>query len=149
MSSLIVKDYTADSLWADLGGVYEEKSFGRKVQALTDPSGYARDRKKAMDKIKAQAEAAFKTSYEGFMQAGLSPDAAKAAAYQSAQSEYQNQMRVFQLMFGQGTDQVYQTVAGHSSAPGEMRTILRGNAPAVRRAANTGGISKRRRRRKK
>ena len=143
MSSLIVKDYTADSLWADLGGVYQEKSFDRKIQALTNPTGYAKDRKEAMDKIKVQAEAAFKTSYQGFMEAGLSPDAAKAAAYQSAQSEYQNQMRVFQLMFGQGTDQVYQARAGYKT--GAVRNVM-GAAPAARRAANT---TKRRRRRKK
>ena len=148
MTSLIVKDYTADSLWADLGGVYQEKSFDRKIQALTNPTGYAKDRKEAMDKIKVQAEAAFKTSYQGFMEAGLSPDAAKAAAYQSAQSEYQNQMRVFQLMFGQGTDQVYQTRMGRTGATGSYRSMLGGD-PATRRAANTSGINKRRRRRKK
>ena len=116
MTALISKDYTTDSLWADLGGVYKEKSFDRKIQALTNPKGYAADRKTAMDKIKAQSEAAFKTSYDGFMEAGLSPDAAKAAAYQSAQSEYANQMRVFNLMFGQGTDQVYQVRQGRQGA---------------------------------
>jgi len=146
MTSLIVKDYTADSLWADLGGVYKEKSFDRKIQALTNPKGYAADRKTAiisLDKIKAQSEAAFKTSYDGFMAAGLSPDAAKAAAYQSAQSEYANQMRVFNLMFGQGTDQVYQVRQGRQGA-GNYRSMLGGDV-----VARSAAPANRRRRRKK
>jgi hypothetical protein len=143
MTSLITKDYTANSLWADLGGTYEQKTFDRKVQALTDPAGYATARKAELDKIKGASEAAFKTSYEGFQQAGLSPDASKAAAYQSAQAEYQNQMRVFTLMFGQGTDAVYQTRAGYSKT-GAVRNVMAG-APTARRAAP----AKRRRRRKK
>ena len=142
MAALISRNYTTDSLWADLGGTYEQKSFDRKVQALTKPADYAADRKTELDKIKAASEAAFKTSYEGFLTAGLSPDQAKAAAYQSARAEYQNQMRVFQLMFGQGTDQVYQARAGYKT--GSVRNVM-GAAPAARRAAP----AKRRRRRKK
>jgi hypothetical protein len=146
MTALIATDYTTASLWADLGGSYQQKSFDRKIQALTDPAAYANDRKAELGKIQAAAEGAFKTSFAGFQDAGLSPDASKAAAFQSARAEYANQMRVFNLKFGQGTDQVYQTVAGHSTSAGEMRTIMSGNAPAVRRRA---APAKRRPRRKK
>jgi uncharacterized protein YdaL len=140
MTALIAQTYTADSLWADLGGTYEQKSFDRKVQALTNPTGYAADRKTELDRIKAAAESAFTTSYRGFQDAGLSPDASKAAAYQSAQAEYQNQMRVFTLMFGQGTDAVYQTQAGYVRT-GAVRNVM--SAAPSRRAP-----AKRRRRKK-
>ena len=155
MAALISRDYTASSLWADLGGTYEQKAFDRKIQALTNPTGYADERKAELVKIKAAAEAAFKMSYDGFTAAGLSPDAAKAAAYQSAQAEYASQMRVFNLMFGQGTDAVYQTRVGRNGV-GNYRSMLGGDpatrAPATRARATRARVTRApatRRRRKK
>ena len=139
MSALISSNYTTDSLWADLGGTYEQKSFDRRIQALTNPTGYAREREDELAKVKTSAERAFQTSLTGFQDAGLSPNNAKAAAYQSAKAEYANQMRVFDLKFGQGTDTVHQTRVGYKQAA--VRNVM-GAAPSTRAPA-------RRRRRKK
>ena len=145
MSALIPSNFTTDSLWADLGGTYEQKSFDRKIQALTHPTGYADERKAELKKIQTASESAFKTSYDGFLAAGLSPDAAKAAAFQSAQAEFANQMRVFNLMFNQGTDAVYQTRAGRKGA-GNCRSMLGGDPATL--APATRALAKHRRRRK-
>ena len=116
MTSLISANYTANSLWADLGGAYAQKTFDRKMQALTDPIGYAGDRKTEMDRIKASSEAAFKASYKGYQDAGLSPEAAREAAYKAAKSDYASQMEVFDLMFAAGSENVYQARAGRTSS---------------------------------
>jgi len=112
---------------------------------LTNPTGYAREREDELAKVKTSAERAFQTSLTGFQDAGLSPDNAKAAAYQSATAEYANQMRVFDLKFGQGTDAVYQTRVGRNGV-GNYRSMLGGD-PATRARATRAPA--RRRRRKK
>ena len=116
MTSLISVNYTADSLWADLGGAYQQKTFDRKMQALTAPGAYATARRTEMDRIKASSEAAFKASYKGYQDAGLSPEAAREAAYKAAKSDYDTQLGVFNLMFGGDSEGVYQARAGRRTS---------------------------------
>ncbi len=97
-----------NDVWADIGGLFEQNSFQNRIDALTDPGAYGTKRATALGAIKTASEAAFKTAYDGYIKAGLSPDMAKANAQMSAKSEYGNQLRVFNLQFGQGTDQIFE-----------------------------------------
>ena len=86
-----------DSVWADIGGAFEQNAFDRRLEALTDPKAYATSLATALDEIKKASEKAFKTAYDGYLKAGLGPEVAKEHARNSARSEYGNQLRVFNL----------------------------------------------------
>jgi hypothetical protein len=146
---------SGSDVWADIGGLYEEKAFQRRIDALTNPGAYAATRTTALDAIKLASQTAFKTAYDGYITAGLSPDMAKDNAQMSARSEYGNQLRVFNLQFGQGTDQIFQgstanlgtmgrqgtlALAGARRAPARRAPARR--APAARSAASRSAAAK-------
>ena len=120
-----------DNIWAEIGGLYEEKAFQRRIDALTNPATYATERKAALDEIKKASETAFKTAYDGYVKAGLSPDLAKANATNSAKSEYHNQQNVFNLQYGQGTDQIFTGAAANKGTMGTQGTLAQA-APRAR-----------------
>ena len=118
-------------VWAEIGGLYEQKAFQRRIDALTDPGAYAIKRTGALDAIKKAAEDAYKTAYAGYISAGLSPEMAKINATNSARSEYHNQQSVFNLEYGQGTDQIFQGSAANKGTMGTQGTLA-GAAPRAR-----------------
>ena len=77
-------------IWADIGGLYDQKAFQCRVDALTSPTAYADKRNLAPVKIKDASVTAYKTAYNGYIEAGLSPEMAKLNATNSAKSEYHN-----------------------------------------------------------
>ena len=105
-------------VWAEIGGLYEQKAFQRRIDALTNPGTYADERKVALDAVKKASETAYKTAYKGYIEAGLSPEMAKNNAMNSARSEYVNQQSVFNLQYGQGTDQIFQGSAANKGTMG-------------------------------
>jgi hypothetical protein len=142
------------SVWSDIGGLYEQRAFQRRVDALTDPVAYATKRAAALDKIKNASVAAYKTSYAGYISAGLSPEMAKMNATNSAQSEYHNQQNVFNLEYGQGTDQIFQGSSANKGTMGTQGTLAQAaprararraparRAPAARSAASRSAAAK-------
>jgi len=162
-SSLVATPATPGAdIWAEIGGLYEQKAFQRRINALTDPKTYADERKLALDEIKKASETAYKTAYDGYKTAGLSHELAKANALNSAKSEYHNQQNVFNLQYGQGTDQIFQGSAANKGVMGQQGTLAQSaprararRAPAARSAASRsaaakkGAATKRRNARKK
>jgi len=118
-------------IWADIGGLYEQRAFQRRIDALTDPATYATSRATALTAVKKASVTAYKTAYAGYITAGLSPEMAKMNATNSAQSEYANQQRVFNLQFGQGTDQIFSGSAANKGAMGTQGTLAQA-APRAR-----------------
>ena len=142
-------DSAGANVWADIGGLYEQKTFENRIEALTSPANYKTKREAALVEIKKASVAAFTTAYRGYIDAGLSPELAKSNATFSAKSEYQNQQRVFNLQFGQGTDQIFQGTAARKGPMGESGTLARAAPRArararARRAPAKGAASKRR-----
>ena len=135
-SALIIEAAAAagSDIWAEIGGLYEQKAFQRRVDALTNPKNYADERKVALDAIKAASETAFKTAYAGYIAAGLSPELAKANAMNSAKSEYNNQQSVFNLQYGQGTDQIFTGATAQAGPVAAVRNVMGGGAAPRRRA---------------
>ena len=141
-------------IWAEIGGKYEQQAFQRRINALTDPKTYADERKVALSKIQSASETAFKTAYNGYIAAGLSSDMAKLNAKNSAMSEYRNQQTVFNLQYGQGTDQIFQGAAANQGTMGTQGTLSQAaprararraparRAPAARSAASRSAAAK-------
>ena len=125
-----------NNVWAEIGGLFEQKAFNRRVAALTDPVTYAADRTAALALIKTASETAFTTAYNGYIEAGLSPDMAKDNAQMSAWSEYGNQLRVFNLQYGQGTDQIFKGATANAGPMGNVRAVMgrTSSTPRARRA---------------
>ena len=121
-----------NNVWAEIGGLFEAKAFNRRVNALTNPEAYAKARTEALDAIKKASETAFKTANTGYIAAGLSPELAKENAMMSAKSEYANQLRVFNLQYGQGTDAIFNGAAANSGPMAAVRNVM---APARRAPA--------------
>ena len=129
-------------VWADIGGLYEQKAFQRRIDALTNPATYATERAAALDLIKASSVTAYKTAHAGYIKAGLSPELAKENTTHSAKSEYHNQQNVFNLQYGQGTDQIFTGVTANNGIMGRQGTLAQAaprararRAPAKKRAA--------------
>jgi len=122
----------SNNVWAEIGGLFEQKAFNRRVNALTKPGDYAKERAFALDAIKKASEAAFTTANEGYITAGLSPELAKENAMMSAKSEYANQLRVFNLQYGQGTDAIFNSASANSGPMAAVRNVM---APARRKPA--------------
>ena len=122
------------SVWSDIGGLYEQKAFQRRVDALTDPAAYATKRARALDTIKDASIAAYKTAYAGYISAGLSPEMARVNATNSAKSEYHNQQNVFNLEYGSGTDQIFTGATAQAGPVAAVRNVMSGGAAPRRRA---------------
>ena len=129
-------------VWADIGGLYEQKAFQRRIDALTNPTTYATERATALAAIRTASETAYKTAHAGYIKAGLSPELAKENATNSAKSEYHNQQNVFNLQYGQGTDQIFTGVTANNGIMGRQGTLAQAaprararRAPAKKRAA--------------
>jgi len=118
-------------IWAEIGGKYEQAAFQRRINALTDPKVYADERKVALGKIQTASENAFNTAYNGYIAAGLSAEMSKLNATNSARSEYHNQQSVFNLEYGQGTDQIFQGSTANKGTMGTQGTLARA-APRAR-----------------
>ena len=123
-------------IWAEIGGKYEQAAFQRRINALTDPKVYADERKVALGKIQTASENAFNTAYNGYIAAGLSAEMAKLNATNSAKSEYHNQQSVFNLQYGQGTDQIFQGATANQGTMGTQGTLAQA-APRARRSSTT------------
>ena len=121
-------------VWADIGGLYEQKAFQRRIDALTDPTTYATGRATTLGLIKAASVTAYKTAHAGYIKAGLSPELAKENATNSAKSEYHNQQNVFNLQYGQGTDQIFQGATAQAGPVAAVRNAMGGGAAPRRRA---------------
>jgi hypothetical protein len=124
-------DSAGANVWADIGGLFEQKTFENRIDALTSPATYKTKRETALTEIKKASIAAYTTAYKGYIDAGLSPELAKNNATYSAKSEYQNQQRVFNLQFGQGTDQIFQGASARKGTMGTQGTLAQA-APRAR-----------------
>ena len=121
-------------VWAEIGGLFEQKAFQRRVDVLTSPAAYATKRATALDLIKDASIQAYKTAYTGYISAGLSPEMAKINATNSAKSEYHNQQNVFNLEYGSGTDQIFTGATAQAGPVAAVRNAMSGGASPARRA---------------
>ena len=115
---------------AELGITLEEKQYASRLQALTAPGDYARDRAAAFTKMKTVVTASYDTAFKEFMKAGYSSDQAKGSALAAAEQT----RRVQRLI-------IEQQYPSSANAIGDARTVqlaspLTGTlGPAPRRSA--------------
>jgi len=120
-------------VWAEIGGLFDQRAFKRRINALTNPGAYSDNRDIALLAIKTASETAYKTAYKGYEDAGLSSELAKENAMMSAKSEYANQLRVFNLMYNQGTDAIFTGSAANKGTMAIAGTLAQAT-PRARRA---------------
>jgi hypothetical protein len=126
--------YTSDDLWAAIGAKAEQTRFDQRTLALTDPSAYNTNRNKALEQLKASTITAFSSTYQTYIDAGVSSPQAKKLAEEAAKSTYAIGMKALRQVFPSATDSVFQ---GASTAPSVMMArsmaSTRKKAPANRK----------------
>ena len=83
----------------ELGSNHDVARYVTKLQAMTDPSGYAKRKLADIQKIQAKVNAQFQESYTEFYNAGLSQKASKENAMRVAQKMMDIKMQIHRETF--------------------------------------------------
>ena len=117
----------------ELGLDLEQQQYNIRLQALTHPEDYARDRKIAFDEMVAKIESAYNDAYSGFINAGLPTEMAKRYALNAADNEKAVRRQVLETRFPTNANIIGDSQTVRESAGGNMLGA-RARAPARRRA---------------
>ena len=118
-----------------LGIVFAQNQYAKRVQALTDPGEYARERKAAYANLVKSVDDTYTEALAKYTGTGMSPDVAKQFAMQAAANERNIQQQILEVEYPSGANAIELSrsvaVANSTNYPGGMPA----RAPARRRRA--------------
>ena len=121
-----------------LGITFAQNQYDKRVQALTDPSAYAAERKRAYGKLTKAVDKSYADALEKYVNTGMAPDVAKSFAMRAADNERQIQQQILEVEYPSGANAIELSrsvaVANSANYPGGMPSAPR-RPPARRRAA--------------
>ena len=116
----------------ELGLDLEMIRYNTRLEALSDPKGYAAKRQTAFDEMLKHVRKSYDDAYVGFIGAGMSTDLAKSFALQAANNEKLTRRQVIETQFPTNANMI-----------GEM-SVMRGNADSVMNFAGGAAAPRRR-----
>ena len=120
-----------------LGIVFAQNQYAKRVQALTDPGEYARERKAAYGNLVKAVDDTYTEALAKYTGTGMSVDVAKSFAMRAADNERQIQQQILEVEYPSGANAIELSrsvaVANSANYPGGMPAPRR--APARRRRA--------------
>ena len=131
----------------ELGLELEQRQYNTRLLALTKPAEYATARQSEFVKLTDAVEQAYKSSYDGFTDAGMPHDMAKSYALAAANAEKQVRRQVLETLFPSGANLIGDAAMVRSMT-GSIANLegTGGQAPRRRRAAPRKRAAPRRRR---
>ena len=114
----------------ELGITLEDKQYGARLQALTKPEDYYRDRKVLVDQMTLEVQVAYQKAFGEYANSGLPNEVAKQYAMQAARTAMNAKMQLIELKFPSGANAIGSAALGRDYTP---KGVLPG-ATARRRA---------------
>jgi len=138
--------YSVDPV-RELGLELEQRQYNTRLLALTKPADYAAARQIEFVKLTSAVEQAYKSSYDGFTDAGMPHEMAKNYALAAANAEKQVRRQVLETLFPSGANLIGDAAMVRSMT-GSIANLegTGGQAPRRRRAAPRKRAAPRRRR---
>ena len=87
-----------------LGLSFKQNQYDKRLQALTKPADYARERKQAFEKLSETVDGAFNVALSKYIEVGMPTDPARQYALQAASNEGQIQQQVMEIEFPSGAN---------------------------------------------
>ena len=131
----------------ELGLDLEQKQYKTRLEALSNPVGYARKRQTAFDEMVGHIRTSYQDAFTGFLKAGMPTEAAKSAALTAANNEKMVRRQVIETQFPTGANFIgdmasikseggsVMNFAGSAQAPARRAPARRRAAPRKKRAA--------------
>ena len=131
----------------ELGLELEQRQYNTRLLALTKPGEYATARQTEFQKMTDAVEKAYKSSYDGFTDAGMPHEMAKSYALAAANTEKQVRRQVLETLYPSGANLIGDAAMVRSMTGSVANlTGTGGQAPRRRRAAPRKRAAPRRRR---
>ena len=128
-----------------LGLSFQQNQYNKRLQALTKPEAYARERKDAFDKMSQEVDQSFNEALGKYISVGMPTTLAREYALRAAGNEMQIQQQLMQVEFPSGANLIEENrTISTANAKNYIGGVPRKRAP--RRAAPRKRAAPRRRR---
>jgi hypothetical protein len=124
-----------EAVWSSIGASKEVKLFEQRAKALSDPKGYSEERNKAINTLKNNTAAIFKTAFDAYEAAGYGPVERDREALKAAKMAYNSGMAAIRASFPGSVDRVYEVSNTLPSVARAMRSTTRRRAAPKKRKA--------------
>ena len=124
-----------------LGLSFKQNQYDKRLQALTKPEAYARERKTAYEKMTEEVDSSFNAALSKYISVGMPADLARQYALQAAANEGQIQQQLMEIEFPSGANLIEED---RTVSKANMKQYIGAPAPARRRAPRRAAPRKKR-----